>query len=76
MPSNIAEGCGRGTNAQLVHFLDIALGSSCELETQMLLAYEFGYCTPEEYTNFLDLLIEFQRKTRSFRDKAALQDVF
>ena len=34
IPSNIAVGCGRGTDAQLVHFLDIAIGSNCELETQ------------------------------------------
>ena len=37
IPSNIAEGCGRGTDAQLVHFLDIAIGSNCELETQFYL---------------------------------------
>ncbi len=37
IPSNIAEGCGRGTNPQLLHFLDIAQGSAYELETQLLL---------------------------------------
>ncbi len=37
VPSNISEGCGRGTIPQLQHFLDISIGSLCELETQMLL---------------------------------------
>lgn len=38
IPSNIAEGYGRGSNRDLVHFLYISLGSSNELETQLLLS--------------------------------------
>ena len=38
VPSNIAEGSGRGTDKDFAHFLNIALGSSYELETQLLLA--------------------------------------
>ena len=37
-PSNIAEGCGRGSEPQLVQFLNIAQGSSFELETQIYIA--------------------------------------
>lgn len=40
--SNIAEGHGRGSNAQLVHFLSIARGSAFEVEAQLLLAKELG----------------------------------
>ncbi|MGB1218068.1 MAG: four helix bundle protein, partial [Saprospiraceae bacterium] len=35
IPSNIAEGCGRGTIPQFKQFLDISYASSCELETQI-----------------------------------------
>ena len=35
IPSNITEGCGRGTDPQLVQFLNIAQGSAFELETQV-----------------------------------------
>jgi four helix bundle protein len=38
VPSNIAEGSGRGTDKDFAHFLNMALGSSYELETQLLLA--------------------------------------
>jgi len=75
IPSNIAAGCGCGTNAQLVHFIDISLGSSCELETQMLLANDFNYCQREDFEHYSKLLIEFQRKARVFRDKLVAQSL-
>ncbi len=43
IPSNIAEGCGRGTSKSLSHFLDIAMGSACELETQVYLAHDLKF---------------------------------
>lgn len=38
VPSNIAEGSGRTTDKEFAHFLDIALASSFELETQLIVA--------------------------------------
>ncbi|MBM3123183.1 MAG: four helix bundle protein [Chloroflexi bacterium] len=43
IPSNLAEGCGRRTDAELSRFSDIALGSASELEYQILLARDLGY---------------------------------
>jgi len=40
IPSNIAEGSKRGTKKDYIQFLRIALGSSAELETQLLLVAE------------------------------------
>jgi len=37
IPSNIAEGCGRKSNKELYQFLNIALDSSFELETQIII---------------------------------------
>jgi len=69
IPSNVAEGCGRGTDAQLIHFLDIALGSSCELETQFILSVDFQYISQMNFESVNDKIHEFQRRTRSFREK-------
>lgn len=43
IPANIAEGAGRDTDAQFSHFLNIALGSSFEFETQILIANDIGF---------------------------------
>lgn len=43
IPSNIAEGAGRNSKKEFSHFLSIALGSSFELETQLILAQHIGY---------------------------------
>jgi len=40
IPSNIAEGSGRTTDKEFLHFLNIAISSSYELETQLLLVQE------------------------------------
>lgn len=43
VPSNIAEGYGRKSISDYVRFLYVAYGSSCELETQVLLSTDLGY---------------------------------
>ena len=43
IPSNIAEGCGRQTSKDTIHFLHISRGSLYELETQYYLALDQKY---------------------------------
>ena len=40
IPSNIAEGSGRTSNKEFIRFLEIAISSSYELETQLILAQD------------------------------------
>jgi len=47
--SNIAEGHGRGTTLQLIQFLRNARGSTFELQTQLMLARDFGYGATEQF---------------------------
>lgn len=54
VPTNIAEGCGRDSDAELIRFLTIASGSVSELEYQVLLSKDLDYLSiifHEELTN-------------------------
>lgn len=48
VPSNIAEGCGRISLKEKVHFIEIAFGSLMESYCQLQLACDLDYITPEE----------------------------
>ncbi len=65
IPSNIAEGSAR-TDKSFSHFLDIALGSSFELGTQLLVSKYRNYIDESILKNFEKKLEEFQRMTMSF----------
>jgi four helix bundle protein len=47
IPMNIAERCGRNSDAELRRSLRIALGSAAEVEYQILLCQELGYLQPD-----------------------------
>jgi four helix bundle protein len=47
--SNIVEGSGRQSKADYIRFLDMAYGSSCELEYQVSLAHRLGYLSLEKH---------------------------
>jgi four helix bundle protein len=56
IPSNIAEGCGRNSENELIHFLYIALGSSSELETQIIISVELNFLDTEKATECFNLI--------------------
>lgn len=47
IPANIAEGCGRGANAELRQFLHIAAGSANELIYFLMLSRDLGFLVPK-----------------------------
>jgi len=58
IPSNIAEGCGRNSDKELIHFLYIALGSASELETQIIISQELSFLQPEKSEQMQSLIFE------------------
>jgi four helix bundle protein len=61
IPSNIAEGEGRGNPREFGHFLRVAHGSLRELETQTLIAQRLTYAEEAEATELLGLAGEVGR---------------
>lgn len=63
IPTNMAEGCGRGSDSELARFLQISMGSASELECQLLLALDLGYLNPEQHTLLDSQVTEIKRMT-------------
>jgi len=61
IPSNIAEGNARGSRLEYKKFLRIAIGSSAELETQLIIAKKIGYLKESEYEKLTTQLDEIKR---------------
>jgi four helix bundle protein len=58
VPSNIVEGCARHSEADYVHFLDIAYASSREVEYQLSLAVRLGYLATDAHREVSALCVE------------------
>ena len=69
IPSNIAEGHQRGSDKELSHFLYIALGSSAELETQLILCARLGLGASDAITKALSTNIEVGKMINAFQKK-------
>lgn len=66
IPANIAEGCGRASNKDLAHFVQIALGSAAELEYHLLLSRDLSYLAHEEYESLTAQTVEVKKMATSF----------
>jgi four helix bundle protein len=66
IPTNIAEGCGRGGDAEFRRFIRFAMGSATELEYELLLARGLGMLKPDEYTQLSENAVEIKRMLTSF----------
>ena len=61
VPANIAEGAGRRTPGEFMHFVGIARGSLAELETLLIVARRLDYLDEPAYRAILDDLLELGR---------------
>ena len=69
IPTNIAEGCGRNSRAELAQFLNIAAGSASEVEYEILLAKDTGYITLEQYDHLSKEIREIRSMIKSYMEQ-------
>lgn len=74
IPSNVAEGHARRTANEFAQFLSHAEGSIAELDTQLALSVDLGYCTRESAATAWSLVVELQKMLGSLRNKVELGD--
>jgi four helix bundle protein len=67
IPSNIAEGAGRDSQKEFVHFLSIANGSAYELQTQLLIAHRLNFIEADTLKALLNELDEIQKMIYTFQ---------
>ena len=65
IPSNVAEGYGRKTTPEYLRSLYIAYGSTCELETQLLLSGDLGYLDKESLSGLQGDIREVERMMKA-----------
>ncbi|MBC9798147.1 four helix bundle protein [Sinomicrobium weinanense] len=68
IPSNIAEGTARSTNKHFIQYLENALGSAYEWETQLIIAFEVGYVSEKTYTHLETKINKIQAMISKFID--------
>jgi len=66
IPTNIAEGCGRSRDTELARFLEIAIGSSSELEYQLLLSHDLELINDSDFRSLIAETIEVKKMLISF----------
>ena len=66
VPSNIAEGIGRQTTKDTIHFLHIARGSLYELETQIYISINQDYISKEQFDLFLKQITSCKKLLNGF----------
>ena len=66
IPSNVAEGSSRESEADFARFLEIALGSAYEVETQVQIAYHLSYLTQPQMQDILQKLQSIEKRLTSF----------
>jgi S23 ribosomal protein. len=65
IPTNIAEGCGRNTEADFARFLQIAMGSASETEYQLILAHDLEFLPKDSYEKLHNDVEEIKRMLAS-----------
>lgn len=60
--SNIAEGAARSSSTEFIHFLNYALGSAFEVETQLLISKNNGYLTDDIYSQLSTKISSIERQ--------------
>ena len=67
VPSNIAEGQARRTTGDYIRFVSMAEGSLAELDTQLIISIDLGFCDKQESETCFALMTEIRKMLNALR---------
>lgn len=74
IPSNIAEGSGRESNKEFIRFLNIAISSCYEMETQLIISKRLHIMNDKDVQQLLSGTDELQKMIYSFKKAIAMNN--
>jgi four helix bundle protein len=69
IPANIAEGCGKESDADFCRYIQIAMGSASEVDYHLILARDLGFLAESDYQQLNDQTQEIKRMLIGFIKK-------
>ena len=69
IPSNIAEGSAKSSNKDFARFLEMSIGSSYELETELTIASKLNYIEHDVFVLLQNKIVEIQKMIIGFKNK-------
>lgn len=69
IPASIAEGCGKQSNKEFAHFLNISLGSANETEYYLILTKDLGFLDQKDFEELIDRINEIKAMLISLINK-------
>ncbi len=66
VPSNLAEGIGRFSDKEKIHFIDISYGSLMETLCQMEVAFDLGYVSDIEFSSVEQQILEISKMEKAY----------
>ncbi len=67
IPSNIAEGAGRKTKKDFARFINIAIGSAFEVETQLIISKDLDFLPQNKFETLIEELSIIEKKLVNFQ---------
>lgn len=69
IPTNIAEGSSKSSNKDFARFLEMSIGSSLELETELTISLNLKYIDSVIFESIQHKIIELQKMITGFKNK-------
>ncbi len=69
IPTNIAEGSAKTSNKDFTRFLEMSIGSSLELETELTISLNLKYIDSMVFEDIQNKIIELQKMITGFKNK-------